>query len=203
MSLAYRPAEEADHRLIFNSWLESYRTAHAAGLIQMPDWTRVMLPQLQKIVDRPGVTVLVAYHPQETDKRSDLYGWIAVEREYEVPLRRRERVGDRVLWTEKIETSDRPLVHYVYTKENYRRYGLARGLFKAAGIDPTQPFNYTCKTGVVSKLARKIPKATWTPLIARHPKKEKTSAKEETREESREGPRVEYRRSGTGKGTVH
>jgi GNAT superfamily N-acetyltransferase len=116
----------------------------------MEDWRAVMEPQLRKLLTRPGVEVWVACHPGEEDHRSDLYGWIAVER------------GHR-----------QPLVLYVYVKQAYRRQGLARGLFAAVGIDPAAPFSYAAKTSAVRDLRSKIPLSRWEPLIARFPPKAK------------------------------
>jgi hypothetical protein len=57
----------------------------------------------------------------------------------------------------------------VYVKEPYRRGGIARGLFAAAGVDPRERFFYTCKTGIGAELARsKASRAEWRPLIARY-----------------------------------
>jgi hypothetical protein len=130
--------------LVVDSWLDSYRTSHAAGMIAMQDWRVVMTRQVQLILARPGVEVHVAYHPGDTDHVADLYGWLCLER------------------------GDPPLVVYCYTKQHYRRiFGIQRGLFAAAGIDPNSRFEYAAKTGVVSKLASKIPNARWNPLRIR------------------------------------
>ena len=145
-ALAHRRADAEDLRLVISSWLDSYRTAHAAGLIPMHMWRRTMRPVMSEILARPTVEVIVAYHPGEDDRDSDLYGWIAIER------------GHR--W---------PHVIYAYTKHAYRGLGVARGLMSAAGIDPADVFTYACKTGLVSDLAPKIPRARWKPLISRLP----------------------------------
>lgn len=164
--IAYRVAIESDYRLIVESFLDSYRDAHAAGLIAMEDWHPVMGPQWRKLLARPGVVVHVAHHLGETDTIADVAGWIAVERDYE-EMRSVQRGGRFV---KRIVRSNLPLVHYVFVKLNYRREGIARGLFAAAGVDPSQPFNHSAKTGVISELASKTPHARFRPLIARHSK---------------------------------
>lgn len=148
MSLIIREANDEDLHFVRENWLDNYRTAHAAGLIQMTSWRDVMGPQLQAVLDREGVEVLVAANPKFKGTRIDLYGWIAHEK------------GRR-----------RPLVHYIYVKDPYRGQGIARKLFAAAGIDPEQEFLYTCKTGVVTKLKDVIPRARWSPLTARFAQK--------------------------------
>lgn len=162
MPISYRPAHADDARLVIDSWVSAYKYAHAAGLIALEDWDSIMRPQVAKVLRRPGCDVWVAYDPAETDKRFDLFGWIAVERGYSEVVRRR-RNGR---WEEHLEVADRPLVHFVFVKRSYRREGIARGLCEAAGVDLGAPLTYTCKTAVVSKL--NLPAAEWKPLIARH-----------------------------------
>lgn len=165
-SLEYRQACADDWHLVIDSWLWSYRDSHAAGLIQMEDWNRVMKPQLGKILARSGCRVFIAYHPGEVGSGLDVYGWIAVERGYSVPVRR--RVNGR--WREILEPTNDPLVHYLFVKQPFRRLGIARGLLRAADVDPQAPFNYSSKTAVLKNLAEKMPHARWLPLVARYPK---------------------------------
>jgi GNAT superfamily N-acetyltransferase len=143
MALAFRLAEPADMRLVLSSWLSAYRTAHAAGLIQMRDWSAVMRPQLEAVLSRPGCLVTVASDPDETDRSADLYGWIAAE------------------------AGPDPFVHFVYVKQSYRNQGLARALFTAAGIDPAERFEHSCRTAIVARLRSKIPRARFNPIRAR------------------------------------
>lgn len=158
-SLAFRLAKEADMPLVVDSWIDSYRTAHAAGLIPMAIWRETMERVLfDHVFPRRGVEIWVAYHPGEEGTKADLYGWIAIERNVVIPSRH---------GTKEIPS---PLVHYVFVKQAYRRLGIARGLFRAAGVSLAEPFFYSCKTGVVSELKDKAPCARWAPLIVRFPK---------------------------------
>ena len=152
MTIAYRPAdlsqapENAERRFIVDAWCRSYQFAHAAGMIAVEDWFAVMIPQVDKLLARPDVRTIVAHAPDDVDRIADLYGFITVD------------------------TAARPpIVFYVFVKEPYRRNGVARGLFGAAGVDPKLPFVYACTTGIVSKIvySRKIPLAKWDPLVAR------------------------------------
>lgn len=165
-SLAYRPATSDDMPLVVDTWVDSYRLSRAAGMISMEDWADIMTGQVRKVLMRPGVKLWVAYHPGDTDHREDLYGWLAVETEYEIP-RNMLRSGRR---SREMGKADVPLVHYVYVKQPYRRMKIARGLFKAAGVG--DEFNHTCTTAVVSTLTKKnkLPGARWTHLVARFPK---------------------------------
>jgi len=145
--VSYRRAGEADHKFCLYSWVKALKFEYSAGLIAVDDWREVMTPQLDRILHRPGVEMFVAYRPGETV--ADLYGWIAVERGHA-----------------------QPLVHFVYVKTHQRGEGFARGLFRAAGIDPRAPFTYTTQTAPArsAQKLRKIPGAKWNPMISRHPK---------------------------------
>lgn len=151
-TLGYRLAEVDDWRFIVESFLSSYRNAHTAGLVQIEDWHDVMEPQIRKLLARDGVLVHVAHHPGEQDHIADLYGWIAVEHGHPGPM-----------------------VLYCYVKHHYRQRGIARGLFRTAGIDPRKPFFICAKTAASARLASKTPGAKWDPLRARYPKRNPTS----------------------------
>lgn len=153
MIATYRRAREADLKFICYSWVRSYRTAHAAGMIADEDWRDVMTPQVVRVMGRPAVELWVACHPEDTDPIADLYGWIAVEHGHDLPL-----------------------VHYIYVKLSVRREGLARGLFAVAGVRPLEPFFHTCKTGDSSSkgLRLRTPQAEWKPSIARQTPKDHT-----------------------------
>jgi len=156
--LAYRPAIDSDMRLVVEGFLDSYRTSHAAGLISMERWHDVMKNEWMTILARPGTEVFVAYCPDEKGTMSDLYGYIVVERSY-------EHKGEPM-----------PFVVYIYVKHSFRKKGwhIFSGLFKAAEIDPSEPFHYACKTAAVSRLKPKTPKAQWKPLAMRFPPPKKT-----------------------------
>ncbi len=147
MTLAFRPAEPADRNFIVDAWSGSYSLAFTAGMIQIEDWHQVMVPQIVKALARPDVRTVVAYETTETSHTADLFGFLTVDT-VEAPA----------------------LVYYCYTKEPYRRAGVARGLFRAAGIDPRLPFRYVCSTPMTRTLERKIPLAKWQPLLGRFPK---------------------------------
>jgi GNAT superfamily N-acetyltransferase len=135
---------------VVDSFIDSFRTSHAAGLIAMEDWRVVMTRQLALLFARTGVEIHVAYHPGDTDHVADLYGWLGVEQ------------------------GKPPLVLYAYVKQPYRRMGIATALLAAAGINAADTFEYAAKTGVVTKLTAKLPNARWNPLRARFKPKQDT-----------------------------
>lgn len=171
--LKYRAAEAKDWNFVLESWLDSYRTAHAAGLVSMEDWKPLMRRQFQKILSRYGCVTWVAFNPSDPDSGSDLYGWAAVERDFQVPVRK--RVNNQ--WEQILENSEAPLVHYVFVKQAYRKMGIAKGLLRAAGVDVQEPFWHSSKTPVLEKLKSKMPQARWNPLLARFSKTEFPSPK--------------------------
>lgn len=167
--IEFREGRKSDVDLVVDSWLKSYRSSYTAGIVGIESWPEVMDREIRRILLRPGVDLIVACNPDSDAHRMriDLHGWIAVERGFQTM----ERVLVRTRWEDRLVDSDRPLVHYVYVKSGYRNLGLARGLFKAAKVDPFEPFLYSCKTPVVSKVARKAPGGEWNPLICRYPKR--------------------------------
>lgn len=149
MTFSFRQMEPADRNFVVDAWVRSYQFANAAGVIAVDRWFQVMIPEVERIIDREGSRTIVAYKVGERDRLADLQGFITVDTEDSMPV-----------------------VHYVFVKEAFRKAGRARGLFAAAGVDPAKPFVYTATTGAVSKIYqnRKIPFAKWTPLVARFAK---------------------------------
>lgn len=161
MTIAYRSAEltcsscsslavdqpcpaMCDPRFVRSTWSSSFKNADSAGIIWHEDWAAIMHAQIGRILARPDARTIIAY---ENTAPTMKYGFIS---------------GD-------VEDPLRPIVFYVYVKEPYRNGGFARGLFAALGVDPEKPFEYACRTAMVSKLARKIPSARWNPRVVRYP----------------------------------
>jgi hypothetical protein len=145
MTISHRPATTDDRRFIVAAWSSSYKTSHRAGMIHTDDWAGIMRTQIERVLDRPDARAVVAYEKADP---AFVYGFIA---------------GD---------TSDAiPVIFYCYTKEAYRRTGIARGLFAALGVDPGHRFVYCCETGIVaSKLRTKIPNARFNNNEVRYSK---------------------------------
>lgn len=143
MTIAYRPAEatEEDAQFVVSTWSRAYKDSRSAGMIADEDWARVMHPQIQRVLSRPGVQTIIAY--ENTDP-TFFYGWIC-----------------------GTPRTSPPVVFFTYVKEAYRRAGYARGLFAQLGVDPRSSFRYTCWTPVLPKLASEIPLAKHEPKYAR------------------------------------
>lgn len=58
-------------------------------------------------------------------------------------------------------------VLYVYVAQPFRRNGIARGLFAAAGIDPRARFSYACRTKASWECRNKVPFAEYDPFPVR------------------------------------
>lgn len=153
MTLYRTDLTPGDRQFIIATWSSTYKNAHTAGLILAEDWAAIMHDQLGKLLERPNTRTIIACEPG-----GFLYGWIC---------------GD---------TSGLiPVVHYVYVKAGYRSMKVsedsfsgprhARGLFRELGIDPNQPYLYSCKTPTVAALqeAGKIPRgARFCPQAGRY-----------------------------------
>lgn len=159
VTVAFRKMLAIDRRFVLDSWSTSYRLSHAAGLIQMGDWSRIMDEQIAKVLDKPGVVTWIAY---ETDVTSDvaIYGFLTLD---PGGYNANDAVG-------KLTHFDQPYVFFCYVKKDYRRRGIARALFRAAGIDPMAPFVFACRVELLRRLERVIPQARWNPLPGRFPK---------------------------------
>ncbi len=152
MGLAFRSATVEDRAFVISSWETSYRKAHTAGLITMPDWAAVMRDQLTKILDRSYVKTTVAY---EADDSQHIYGYLVSEPD-ETP----------------------PLVYWCYVKQPYRRQGMTYSLFRAAGIDAQGRWNFVCSAPVVSRILPKVPLAKWRPLLGRYSREHRDSVRD-------------------------
>jgi len=151
-SLAYRRMLTSDLPLIYGTFADSYRGAHAAGPLPMHLWPKAAAGVIDWWLSRWCTRVVVACHPAETDTMEDVYGWLIHD------------VG----YTAK--GASMPYVNYLYIKEKYRKkYGIARGLFAAAEIDPSEPFAYACKTGILGKYKAAVPMAKWQPQYHKYP----------------------------------
>jgi GNAT superfamily N-acetyltransferase len=164
-SLAHRIAEPTDAPLIADSWASSWSEADAAGTLPIDLYWEVARKGVARHLERAGVEAIVAFHPGE-DVGHELYGWLVIERGcYE-----RRRVRDGRVWVDR-NVPMGVVVHYLYVKERYRRIGVARYLFRAAGIDLGSDFVFTHKTALGGQLARRLaPHARWRPRLVRYRK---------------------------------
>jgi hypothetical protein len=145
MKLAFRNVTARDDRqFVVSNWSASFKKSHSAGMIWTEDWAAIMHGQIDRVLDRPDATTLVAF---EATDPTFLYGWIS---------------GD--------VSEAMPVVFYCYVKESFRREGVARKLFERLGVNPRAPFVYVCQTPTSIRLSSKVPSARYNPLEVRYPK---------------------------------
>lgn len=135
-----RPSVPDDRPFIVDTLLESFRKSFAAGPLPPDIYRPAYRRAINRILDRPTERTLVL----ETE--GVLIGWISYERRTPVHL-----------------------LHYCYTKKDYRREGVARELMRKAGIDPKQPFYVTFWSPKTDELrdAGAWSGARWNPAIVR------------------------------------
>lgn len=165
MTLLYRPATAADRAFIVDSWVESYRHAHAAGFSPMPLYQRHARESVNWYLDQPSTGAIVA----ELDGM--LAGFCAADRTATTPGRVRRRVdGGPLKWG----TEHRPvtMVLYLYVKDAFRHHGIGVGLMAASGVIPEGPFTYASKTPMGDEFLKRhqFIEGRWRPLDARFPK---------------------------------
>lgn len=108
-----RQAAEADEPFIMDSWLRSFRHSWFAGPIPNSLYYKVYRPIIMAVRARPGARLLVCVDDDDPDS---IYGFACIE--------------------------PPGIIHYVYTKDVYRRKGVARRLL--AGV--REPLEYTFRT---------------------------------------------------------
>lgn len=191
-----RDMRQDDRRFVIKSWIDSYKQSKSAGiLMNQPfevggvafDFEAVMGATIGRLLDVEGVHVLVASNPLVLPPK-DVHGFLVYEESPQITLYKYpsyERVRTR---------SKLPLVHYVFMKKIYRGFGIAKSLFRAAGIKADEPFLYTCSTAISEQIkkANKIPRAQWEPSCARYAKETVQSNDQES-----EAPSVPDRASAT------
>jgi hypothetical protein len=149
-----RVATAGDRVYVLRAWSDSYRPSHSSGLLSLTplhgtcehcghpvayDYVAVMKVTLANILARNCVKIWVAKNPRASPP-NDVHGFIIVEKDANIP---KYEPPD---YTLRVEHSLDPLVHFVYVKKLYRHLGMARALFKAAGVDPRGRFLYSCTT---------------------------------------------------------
>lgn len=134
-----RDIEPMDKDFLFDSWLKSWRTQRAAGVIPNNLYYTVTRSVIENLVGR-GATIKVACSIHDP---SHIYGYICFET---------MKNGDYV-------------VHYLYVKDPYIKLGVADGLMKYI---PTKPFITFAYKQVKDAVAKKFkyPRG-WLPEIAR------------------------------------
>lgn len=158
--IATRPATPADRDFIVSGWSASLRSSRDIPLIPMTIYADTFRPIIERLLDR--CNVIIAHGD------SLPFGFIAFDPSTYVA----KIAGQRV-------TLDGYIL-YVYVASPYRRSGVARRLFSAAGISPTQRFGYACRTRSSWAFRSKIPLAEYEPFRARYGETQRVQRAEPT-----------------------
>ena len=160
-----------DREFVLGGWLDSYRGSRDIVLCPMRLYAQTYRPWISSIL---GMASTLVAHGES----GVLFGFIVYDSTTYVAS-----FGGR-----KITLYGH--VCYVYVDEPFRsRWGIARKLFEAAGIDPASRFGYACRTRSSWLLRSKIPLAEYEPYRTRH--EEVTNGSQATATESDPHPRHE------------
>ncbi len=143
-----RPAIADDHDFIVSGWSASLRASRDIPLVPMAIYAETFRPIIERHLE--AARVVVAH-----GETGLLFGFIVFDPAIYVATlgRRRVTLAGYVL--------------YVYVASPFRLRGIARRLFDAAGINPTQRFGYACRTRSSWELRSKTPLAEHEPFRAR------------------------------------
>ena len=128
------PGTESARSLVYATWLRSYEAWSLAAKHIPRD---VFFAEHHKVIDRVlgrGASVRVAALPDEPDV---ILGWAVTEG---------------------------PVVHYVYVKPDFRRYGLAKALLAHV----QRPFTYSHSTYVTRDVHKHLDGCIYNPYEALH-----------------------------------
>lgn len=138
-----RAAVEADLPLILNSWLKRYRSAIHPRLVTDRVYYESQHAVIRKIFDNPALKVVVACDPEDTNH---VYGYAVAE-------------DLAPGWV---------MIHWVYTKGAFRKFGVAKHLLQTVIGDATR-VQYSHKTALVQYLDKQnqatfVPQFVWALL---------------------------------------
>lgn len=126
--IAIRAAGEADLGLILNSWLKSYRNSDSMRTVTNDIYYSEIVGQKARILElmAKGKT-LVACDPTDPEI---VYAWANIGR------------------------LNPPVVNYVYTKQVYRRQGIAKCILSSVGIEDGVPVWATHESRALRELGK-------------------------------------------------
>ncbi len=101
-----RGVVEDDRKFILNSWLKSFKHSYYAGTIPDDLYWSVYSDTIQRILDSDDSEVLIACDPKA---EKIIWGYLICERGF-----------------------TKPVVHWVYIKQPFRGFGIARDLVNAS-----------------------------------------------------------------------
>lgn len=122
-----RAATESDVNFIFNSWLKCYRHSQFAKQLQNEVFFDAHHKLIEGLLKR--CEVLIACNDADI---SQIYSYGIAEK-----------------------VDGQLVVHFVYTKESYRKLGVGLTVLEALGYEAGKPYFYTHKTHQAERLEQK------------------------------------------------
>ncbi len=140
LPILIRPANADDVSFIFNAWLKSYKSSDFAKNIQ----GEIYYHEHHKVIEilLKTYNVLIACNKDDT---TQIYGFMCAG------------------FTQNVFT-----IHYVYTKQTFRRMGIAKALLNAFEYNPEFACIYTHETNAVKAIAKDLA-MVYHPYIAASP----------------------------------
>jgi GNAT superfamily N-acetyltransferase len=133
----YRKAE--DLNFVYSSWLRSYKhSSYWAKRIRHNVFFAGHQAMLNYLFAKPTFQCAVACSPEDP---TQIFGYLAYE---------------------KATEGAQPIVHFVFVKDDFRKMGVARKLFEAAGITPPS-LTFTHWTYTVDALVERWPDMVYSP----------------------------------------
>lgn len=150
-----RLVKPSDLRFIVTSWMESFRSSHASGVLGFREYFQQHEMKFMEILNREKVRCVVAINPQEQEEGYEIYGYLVHE------------LGHKL-----------PVIHWVYTKHAFRGHGVGKFLLESEKINPRHSFVYSMRTAHGLQCIRKKRLiARFDPWYAREDKHKKREEK--------------------------
>lgn len=144
--ISIRPVIDRDKNLIRSTWHKTNRRycgmpSPINKALSADRYKELYKPVVNHLID--NAAVLVATDLTDNNPQTEILGWICT-----TPA--------------KYSPENKPTLHYIWTKESVRGFGVARKLLEKAGL--TGPFLYTFYAPLADKLWKKFPNAEYYPI---------------------------------------
>lgn len=132
----YVPASETEKGFVYSTWLKNYKfSSYFAKRIKHAVFYKGHHQIVTHILEKPEVKTFVANPKNDPDT---ILGFLTCE------------------------TGEKPVVHFVFVKDAFRKMGVATALMRHAEIDPSN-LTFTHWTLPVDELIRKFPEMIYDP----------------------------------------
>lgn len=137
--ISFREMNASDIPYIKSTFLRSFRNSSFTNLTSNKSYFGFFSPLFEELILSPNTVVGLAVNPED---ESHIYAWCVWEKQGPVQI-----------------------LHYVYTKTSYRKFGIAEDLLKATGFNLGEPFFYTLFSRDCDSLRRHYKQAVYNPFL--------------------------------------